>query len=146
MKKRLVSDFWPYEPASIIHEEADIFDIIKHFAENPCLHHVCVIDKEERLMGLINRKRMFRSVFSHFVGTESSVSSLFTLLNAQTSEQLMVTHIISTTKDATVDSVVKSLIEHNIREIPVINEDQRVLGFMTISMILLEWVISQKKP
>ena len=144
MKKKLVKDFWPYEPASLVNEEADVFDIIKHFAENPCLHHVCVLNKEERLMGLINRKRMFKSVFSHYVGTESQVSHLFTLLTAQTSEQLMITHIISTTQDATIDSVAKSLIENNIREIPVIDEDHRVLGFITISMILQEWVRSQK--
>ena len=143
MKKRLVGDFWPYEAASLVHEEADVLDIIKHFAENPCLHHVCVVDKEERLLGLINRKRIFKSVFSHFVGTEAPVSSLFTLLTAQKSEQLMVTHIISSTQDATIDSAVKLLIEHNIREVPVINEDQRVLGFITISMILQEWVKSQ---
>ena len=144
MKKQFVREFKPYEPASVVNEETDLFDIIEHFAENPWLHHVCVLDKEERLLGLINRKRIFRSVFSHFVGTESSISHLFTLLNAQTSEQLMVTHIISTTEDASLDSIIKLLIEHNIREIPVINEEQQVLGFITISMILQELVRFQK--
>lgn len=140
MERRVVKDFWPYEPAPMVYEDAELFDIIQHFIENPCLHHVCVIDKRKKLLGLINRKRMFKRAFSHFVATESPLRDLFTLLTAETSGQIMITHIISTTEDATIDSVISTLIEHDIREMPVTDKDNTVLGFITISMILREWV------
>lgn len=140
MKKKLVKELWPYENFAMAYEDTDILDIIKYFVENPCVHHVCVVDKDKKLLGLINRKRTFKNIFSHYVGAESRISNLFTLLTAEKSEELMSANVISTTEDASVDSVIKALIDHNIREMPVVDRDNHVLGFVTILKLMEEWL------
>ena len=140
MKKKLVREYWPYETASMADENTDVRDIVQYFVQNPCVHHVCVVDSDRKLLGLINRKRMFKSVFSHYVEAESRISSLFKLLTAEKSTEIMLTNVISTTENASIDSVIKTLIERNFREMPVIDEDRHVLGFITIVRIMEEWV------
>jgi CBS-domain-containing membrane protein len=140
MNNKKVKDFRPYDPPSIVHEETDLTDLIRRFVQDPCLHHVCVVDRESRLMGLINRKRMFQNVFSHHVSAESKVTGLFTLLTAETSGQLMITHVLSTTEEADIDSVIETLIEHDIRELPVLDTDGHVMGFIGIQRIMKAWL------
>ncbi len=140
MNKKLVKEFWPYENFSMVYEDTDIVDITKYFVENPCIHHICVVDQDKKLLGLINRKRMFKSIFSHYVGAESRISNLFKLLTAEKSAEIMSSHVISTTEDSTIDSVIKTLIDHNIREVPVVDQDNHVLGFITILKIMGEWL------
>jgi CBS-domain-containing membrane protein len=140
MKRKQVKDFRPYDPPSIVHEEADLIDLIRRFVQDPCLHHVCVVNRESRLMGLINRKRMFQNVFSHHVAAASKVTGLFTLLTAETSGQLMITHVLSTTEESDIDGVIETLIEHDIRELPVLDADGRVMGFIGIQRIMKAWL------
>jgi CBS domain-containing protein len=140
VKKTLVKEFHPYEKPSIIGENADIEDMIRHFVEYPRIHHLCVVDKDMKLLGLINRKRMFKIIFSHYATSVSKFSSLFTLHTAKTSGEIMITHIISTSEDATTDSVIHLLAEHNIREIPVVDAHNRVLGFISSLSIMEEWL------
>jgi len=145
VKKTLVKEFWPYEKPSIVDVIAEIDDIVRHFVEYPCLHHLCVVDADMKLLGLINRKRMFKSIFSHHTTTVPQYSSLFTLYTAKTSGEIMVTNIISTTEDATVDSVIKLLIANNIREIPVVDTNNRVLGFISTLSLMKEWLKDREK-
>ncbi len=145
MEKKRVLDFRPYDPPSVVHEEADLMDLIRHFLQRPDLHHVCVVDRDSRLMGLVNRKLLFRNVFSHHVGAGSQVTRLFTLLTAETSGELMLLHPVSTTEEAPIDTVIETLIHRNIGEIPVVDDEGRILGFIGILRIMKEWVEEEKR-
>jgi len=145
MFKKLVKDFRPYNKASVTDQDADLTDIVQHFADNPCVHNVCVVDTDNRLLGLINRKRLFKNIFTHHVAADSRVSSLFTYLTARTSTQLMFTHILSAAEEESIDSVITLLIEHNMHEVPILDGQQRVLGILTTMRIMQEWLAGNIK-
>ena len=140
MSKSLVKDFRPYVAPSVVDENAHVTDIVQHFVMNPSLHHVCVVDGDNRLLGLINRKRLFKSLFSHHVAADSRVSNLFTYLTATTSSQIMFTHILSATEEGSIDEVIRIMIEHSIREIPILDGEGRLQGFLTTLKIMHEWL------
>lgn len=143
MKKRIVEDFRPYEAPATVFEDVDLVDIVHVFINNPMLHHICVVNNEGRLIGLINRKRIFKSIFSHHVTARSRVSNLLRFLTAETSGEIMVTHIITATEEDNIDDVIKNMIEHNIREIPIMDKEGRVIGFITLLRIMKEWAAEQ---
>lgn len=121
-------------------QHADLTDIVEHFVGNPCVHNVCVVDADNRLLGMINRKRLSKNLFAHHVAADSRVSSLFTYLTATTPAQLMFTHIFSAAEEEGIDNVIGMLIEHNLHEIPILDEQKRVLGMLTTLRIMQEWL------
>lgn len=68
MKKKKVKEFKPYNSPLIVHPEMIIEDMLKLFLKHPNKHHLCVVDENNKLIGLISRKRIFRSIKSSIEG------------------------------------------------------------------------------
>ena len=140
MLAKLVRDLCPYETACQVPPDAEIATIVRAFVSAPSLHHVCVVDADGRLLGLVNRKRLFKSVFSHHVAADSRVSRLLQLHTAQTSGDIMITDIMTTSEEEQIDAVISRMIEKNIRELPVLDENGRVIGFLSLLMLMQKWL------
>ena len=139
-----VREFRPYETALQVTDDAEIIAIVRSFVKAPGQHHLCVVDGEGRLLGLINRKRLFKSIFSHHVDADSRVSKLLLLHTAETSGDIMITDIITTREDEEIDAVISRMIAKNIRELPVVDEEGRVIGFLTLQMLMQRWLVGQE--
>ena len=144
MLGKLVRDIRPYETACQLPPDAEIIAIVRAFVNAPALHHVCVVDADGRLLGLINRKRLFKSVFSHHVAADSRVSRLLQLHTAETSSDIMITDIVTTSEDEEIDTVISRMIEKNIRELPVLDDNGRVIGFLSLLMLMQKWLADRK--
>ncbi len=140
MKDLKVRDLRPYETASKVDTKASMFTIVQEFIKNPSLHHLCVVDEQGKLLGLINRKRLFKSLFHHHIKTSARVSELFSFATAETSQDIMLTHVYATHEDEPLDKVIETMIEHNFREMPVLDEEGRVLGFVTLLIIMKKYL------
>jgi len=140
MPGKTVKDYRPYETASLVTEQAELFAIVREFIENPALHHVCVINEVSKLIGLINRKRIFKVVFSHHVAPDTMTNKLLLFHDAQTSGDIMLRHFVTAKEDDSIDDVIRLMIEHNIRELPIIGSEGNVIGFLTVLIIMRAWL------
>ncbi|RMG70151.1 MAG: CBS domain-containing protein [Nitrospirae bacterium] len=140
MKKERVKDLRPYETALCAGREANINELIEQFMKDPALHHICVVDNKDRLLGLVNRKRLFKVLFLHHLSPDTRLSKLLGLVTAETSSDLMLTHVISCREDEGIRELIKKIIVNRIRELPVVDDEGRVLGFVTIPMLLKKWM------
>ena len=145
MFDKTVKDLRPYEAATLVPEDGDVLVSARRFIDNPDLHHLCVVDEAGRLLGLINRKRLFTSIFSHQVAADSRVSKLLTLHTAETTADIMFTHILSVRENDKVEQAIRAMIKHNIKEMPALDEKGTVIGFLTILMLMREWLRGQEK-
>ncbi len=132
----VVSDFKPYVPAVQVEQGKLIKDILERFVEHPTVHHICVVDKDGKLQGVINLKRMFQAVFSHHVSADSRVTQLYNLLTSEKAGELMIADVLTATEDEDINPVIKKMIEHDLFEIVVVDNDKQVLGFLTSGQIL----------
>jgi len=144
MRGKLIKDLRPYETASLVTEKAELVTILREFINNPSLHHVCVVNEDGKLLGLINRKRLFKTVFSHHVAPDTMINKLLLFHDAQTSGDIMLTHILTATEDDSIDDVIRLMIEHNIRELPIIGPKGKVIGFLTVLIIMQAWLREQE--
>lgn len=145
MFNRPVREFRPYETACEISPDAKIAAIVDAFVRAPDLHHVCIVNEEGRLLGLLNRKRLFKSIFSHHIAADSRISSLLQLHTAEISSDIMITDIVTTTESEEIDAVIARMIEKNIREVPVMDENGSVIGFLTLLMLMKKWLSRREK-
>lgn len=132
----MVKYFKPYKPAVQVKQEKLIKDIVIQFVEYPSMYHICVVDEDGKLQGMINRKRIFQTVFSHHVSVDSRVTQLYNLLTAEKAGELMSLDVVTVIEDENINAVIKKMIEHDLFEIPVVDKDKHVLGFLTSSQIL----------
>ena len=144
MSDKQVGDYRPYETAFQVPPDAEINTIVRAFVSRPSLHHVCVVDATDRLLGLINRKRLFKSIFSHHIAADSRVSQLLQLHTAETSSDIMITNIITTREEEEIDTVISLMIEKNIRELPVLDDNGRVIGFLSLLMLMQKWLAERE--
>lgn len=145
MLDKSVREFRPYETAFQAAPDEELFTVVRAFVNSPSLHHVCVVDTEGRLLGLVNGKRLFKCIFSHHVAADSRVSKLLLLHTAETSGDIMITDIITTREEEEVDAVIPRMIEKNIRELPVLDDNGRVIGFLSSRMLMQRWLAGQEK-
>jgi CBS domain-containing protein len=132
----VVKGFKPYEPAVQVEQEKLIKDMVERFVGHPPMHHICIVDEDGKLQGMINRKRIFQTVFSHHVSADSRVTQLYNLLTAEKAGELMISNVITVTENEDINAVIRKMIEHDLFEIPVVDEDKHVLGFLTSCQIL----------
>ena len=132
----VVHDFKPYAVSVNVRENISIKDMVEWFVNNPRAHNICVVDENGKLKGLINRKNIFRTVFSNFVSTKSRVTKLYKLITAEKAEEIMSSHVIRVTEDEDIDKVIKKMIQNDLFEIPVTDNEMHILGFLTSSEIL----------
>ncbi|HFE63396.1 MAG TPA: CBS domain-containing protein [Caldithrix sp.] len=144
MKMKIVSEFQPFEDALKIDESFTIEAMVRLFVKYPQIHHLCIMDPEAHLKGLIDRKRLFKAIFSHHVSESSRIHELFTLLTSESAADLMIRHVLTVSPDDSIDSVIETMIRENIYEMPVVDEQKKVLGFLSSAMILKEWLSEQK--
>ena len=115
-----------------------IDDMILQFSEHPTVYHLCIVDEYGKLEGMINRKRFFQAAFSHHVSAESRVSRLYELLTAEKAGELMTSGVVTVTEDEDINEAIKKMIEHDLFEIPVVDHEGHILGFLTSSQILIK--------
>jgi len=132
----VVKEFKPYVPFVNVAQDTLIKDMVKRFKEHPPIHHICVVDESGKLKGIINRKKIFQTVFSHHVPADSRVTQLYNLLTAEKADDLMISNVITVAEDEEINAVIKKMIAHDLFEIPVANKAMHVLGFLTSNQIL----------
>ena len=140
MKKRKVAEFKPYKPPLRVEVNTTIRKMVKLLIENQESHHLCVLDENEKLLGLVSRRRLFQAVFSHHLPADSRMQELFTLLTSEEAGDLLLRHITTIQENDEVNQIIPILALHGMYEIPVVNNEQEVIGFVSMNMILKEWL------
>ncbi len=140
MTIKFIQDLKPYEPLTIISPDMSINAMVKMLLAKPAVRYFCVLDEDDRLIGLIGRKRLFEGVFSHHVSSASMVYQLYTLVTSESASDLLIRNVIMVKETDKLDSVIKIMIEHDLYEIPVVSQDRKVLGFVSTDMILKQWL------
>lgn len=135
-----VRDIAPYEQAVEVAEHDTIAQLVTVMTRHSATQHLCVVDEEGRLKGLVSRRKLFQAVFSRFVPGSIRLSELYTLKTSEKAGDLMVRHVLTATEEDRVAQVVRAMIEREISEVPVIGKNNEVLGLLTFDLFLRAWL------
>lgn len=142
---RQVKEMAPYETHLVVSKDHTIVEMVKQITEHPEKHHLCVVDEEGKLQGLINRKKIFQVAFTHHVSGSIGVSRLFKLITSESADDLLIRDVFTASEDDRIEKVIKTMIEHELVEVPVVDRDEKVMGLLTSGMLLKEWLSDESK-
>jgi len=118
----------------ILKQDAEINDVIASLRDK---HHVWVVESEEseKLVGVITEKDIL-GIFAHpeEFGYKPSPKAIPSLYHgtAGNAESAMTKKVITCNLEVTVKDVVTTMTKYDVRRLPVIDENEKVLGEITL--------------
>ena len=112
-KVKLNSLFKYFGPDSTVSEIADLMDLEDIGA-------VPILDDSSLLLGIVSERDIVRKLVKN--GRDSDLV---------TAKDIMTKHIITVKKDTTLVEAVKLMKDNNIRHLPIIDEDKKLVNFIS---------------
>jgi CBS domain-containing protein len=140
MRNQLIKDLSPYNTIANVSKDMTIRSMAELVVQHPEIHYLCVVDKSDNLLGLISRKRLFQAIFSHHVFAGSKVTELYSLLTSENAEDLLIKHVYTCKESDPVDKIINLMIKHKLNAIPVLNEQGKLEGTVTVENLLSKWL------
>jgi len=136
----------PTEPLAVS-PQASVAELVERLAERPSVHTIAVVDEAGRLIGIIPLSRLVDDLFlrvapevflRHLLDAKAGPEDL-QAHTARTAGELMEAPL-SVRETSTVRDAFRIMREHHLEAIPVVDEEQRVVGELDLIELLLLWL------
>ncbi len=147
-KKTLIRDaqrFLDIRPV-IVKEADSLSTIAKSVIMNPKIFNVYVVDREDKLIGIIPLEMVYQNVFYPMMSdelTEGQASGEAGFIEGQIviAKDIMMPPVFVKADDTVKDAFVK-MHEKKLEELPIVNDRLKVTGCITIQHLLNIWLLS----
>jgi|GEM_PF-1365445 len=132
----------------IVHEDETLDEVVDKLAQCKYSRIAYVVDDKSRLRGVISLGMLMRVLYRRHRARALSAIATSNILKIYTSEKA--SEIASRTvyyavPEESLDSVLHKMLVHDLKEIPVIDENKRVIGELWIIDLLKARMLSKKK-
>jgi Mg/Co/Ni transporter MgtE len=116
----------------LINEKATLREIVEVMTSFEHSRLVYVVDDSDRLMGTISLGLLARHVFSPSHEPLIHPRSLIGMITAETALDIMQKNTVTASEEEEISFVLKRMIGANVKEIPVLDKNKRVIADITI--------------
>ncbi len=127
----LITDM-EHREVPIINEQADIDEIIQAFARSTHARLLYVVGKKGKLKGFLSLGNLVRHVFFHYHEPHIHTRSLTHMAVSEKAEHFMQRSPQFAVASDDLQEVLQRMIKNNIKEIPIVDEGEKVVADLTI--------------
>ena len=120
----------------IINENANIQEVVDVMISFEPRRLLYVVDDEKKLAGLISLGILARHVFSPSHEPQIHPRFLINMITAETAKDIMKRKTVVATENEQVGMVLKRMIRTNVHEMPVVDDEKRVVADITLIDLL----------
>jgi CBS domain-containing protein len=125
----------------LLEQDTEIKDVIASLRDK---HHVWIIDVDsEELVGVITEKDVL-GILAHpeDFGYKSSPKATPSLYHgtAGDAESVMIKKVITCNPEATIKDAITTMTKYNVRRLPVIDENKKILGEVTLMDLINQFM------
>ena len=117
----------------LIHEDADIKEVVDAMIRYECYRLLYVVDSNEKLTGVISLGVLSRHVFSPSYEPQIHPRFLISMITADKAKDIMQKNTVVATEEEEVKQVLKRMVRTGVKEIPVLNKDKRIIADLTLA-------------
>lgn len=126
-----------------VREDDSLEQVVTLVLQNPGFHDVCVVNGDGRLLGVVNIKKLFRTLFFHHADHHLMTRHLIELVTSETAGHLMVTDPVVVRESDNLGSAIAQMVQHALGELPVVDEDGCLLGTVSMELVFRIWLEQQ---
>lgn len=120
----------------LIHENATIKEAVNAMSRFEHSRLLYVVDDEGKLVGTISLGQLVRHVFSPSREPKIHPRLLIGMITDETAKDIMQKNLVVTTGEEEILIVLKRMIRANVKEIPVLDNEKKVVADLTIIDLL----------
>ena len=120
----------------VVSKRATVSEIIDAFAASDHSRILYVVDDEGRFRGILSLGNMIRHVFFHYHDPSIDSRSLVSMVVSETAGDFMQKEPMVTMLSDDVEAVLQRMIDHNVKEIPILDDEKKVVSDLTIVDLL----------
>ena len=120
----------------VVPKRATVSEIIDAFAESDHSRILYVVDDEGRFRGVLSLGNMIRHVFFHYHDPSIDSRSLVSMSVSETAGDFMQREPVFAMLSDKVEDILQRMIDHNVKEIPILDDERRVVADVTIVDLL----------
>jgi len=120
----------------IIHENASIKEVVDVMISFEPRRIIYVVDDEKKLAGFISLGILARHVFSPSHEPQIHPRFLINMITAETANDIMKKNTVIATENEQVGMVLQRMISTNVHEMPVVDDEKRVVADITLIDLL----------
>jgi len=128
-----------------VRPEDTLEQLVAAVLAHPGMHDVCVVDGAGGLLGVINRKVLFRTLFFHHAEPTLMTRQLIELVSPETAGHLMVTDPVVALESEALGDVIRRMVQCQLGELPVVDAQRRLLGSIAMEHIFELWLEQRRE-
>lgn len=117
-------------------ETDSVDNLLEQFTSQPTMRVIYAVDAENRLVGIIDRKKIFSLIFAEHTETPERISDLYHIVSARTAGDLCHRNVVVVRPDDTVAMTVRIMLQKKFFELPVVDENGSPIATLTIWDVL----------
>lgn len=137
--------------ASVVTLNATLPEMVQKVIENPRIRTLCVVDQEQKLVGIIPSRTLDDDVFRRIV-PEKFIQRHYgakKLLKHIAGPELTAESIMNrpqfVKQNSTLAETLRIMYENDLEGIPIVDEELQVVGYVDMHEILAVWLEASKK-
>ena len=146
MKKMKVKDIRNFvtQEASIVGEDDDLLKIAEEMVSDPKTRTVYVVNKENKLVGVIPVIELVQYLYSEYIPQEYMLYRFPVLLSDTPKAKDIMLPPVYVHDDEDITSAFIKMFKNNLKELPVVDEEMHVIGDLNILEMIISWIESVK--
>jgi len=142
MKKVRVSDIRNLitKNASVVKEDDSLLKVAEEIVRDPRTRSVYVIDKSGKLKGIIPVVELIQYLYYEYIPQEYIFYHFPLALSGEpVAGDIMLPPVYVHDKDKITDAL-KKMFKNNLKEIPVVDENMKIIGDLNILELISAWI------
>lgn len=120
----------------VVSKEATVSEIVDTFVGSHHSHILYVVDDGERLIGAISLGNLVRHVFFLYHDRYIHTRNLISMAVSETAGDFIEREPIFATPSEDVEGLLQRMINNNIKEMPILDDEKRIVADVTIVDLL----------
>ena len=120
----------------VVSKEATVSEIVDAFVGSHHSHILYVVDDGRKLKGVISLGNLVRHVFFLYNDRHIHIQNLISVAISETAGDFMQREPTFATLSEDVEDVLQRMIKNNVKEIPILDDEKRVVADLTLVDLL----------
>ena len=124
----------------VVHKDETLPELVLAITTDPKTRSIYVVDDDERLIGMITIHDIINVAFPTLATLDTLGYRTSKLLSVKTAEDMVTGTLIYAKDDEPLEDVLRRMIDHNIEELPVVDDNLHVIGEINLLEMLIVWL------
>lgn len=122
-------------PAVTVVADAPLRQVAKRLLAESHLRDLYVVDGRGEIIGRLSHERLAKHILAAH-RPRATRRELFERLTDAPAKELMNRHFVTAHPDEELDEVLAHMIEHHVEDLPVVDDERRVVGTVNLTEVL----------